>query len=203
MSKSIQNIEQQDIESLVIILENWLTLLCQMQAVQDNLYTLPTEINSLKKKCDLTNLSEKKLLSDRVTSLLSSLDAEIPKLIKLEEKINNIVVLREILEALQQKLKNEPCHKYEQSFEQARLVATKNEQHIETETNITENKSRFAPYKQKISNFWQKNYSISGVVFGVATLAFYSLYSYHISQEKSVETIDNSEAKIEIIEQNN
>ena len=201
MSKSIQNIEQQDIESLVIILENWLTLLCQMQTVQDNLYTLPTEINSLKKKCDLTNLSEKKLLSDRVASLLSSLDAEIPKLIKLEEKINNIVVLREILEALQQKLKNKPCHKYEQSFERAKLYAAKNKQYIET--NISENKSRFAPYKQKISNFWQKKYSITGIVFGVGTLVFYSLYSYHSSPEKSFEAIDNSEAKTEIIEQNN
>ena len=199
MSKSIQNIEQQDIESLVIILENWLTLLCQMQTVQDNLYTLPTEINSLKKKCDLNNLSEKKLLSDRVAFLLSSLDAEIPKLIKLEKKINNIIVLREVLEALQQKLKNKPCHKYEQSFEKARLYAAKNKQHIET--NITENKSRFAPYKQKISSFRQKHRSINGLVFGVAILVFYSLYSYRISRQKPVETINDSEAKIEVIEQ--
>ena len=115
---------QQQIESLTIILEHWLPVLEQMELIKSNLENLPTELekiqqnlNNQKRKQTKSKNEElsgmiafnkeantQKMLNLKLKNILTSLDAETPRLIRLGENINNLVCLREIIEALQERI---------------------------------------------------------------------------------------------------
>ena len=107
---------QRDLENLSVILEHWLPLLNQMQTIQENLCHLPIAIDNLDQYSNQINIDKAQVnsnkaaisreisqleISHKLGSLLNSLDTELPLLVDLEEKINNLITLRKIIEVVQ------------------------------------------------------------------------------------------------------
>ncbi|MBE9167200.1 hypothetical protein IQ238_06525 [Pleurocapsales cyanobacterium LEGE 06147] len=128
---------RQDLAGITIILEHWLPVLEQMDKIQENLGDLPDNLKILRqqlKELDRnSNQSTKslrhgvsraeKINSDRVRqlemqTLIKNLEAELPRLVFLEEKINNLIALKEILEALRERVQNKITSTYDAEFQQ-------------------------------------------------------------------------------------
>lgn len=202
MKRSQQNIEQQDLECLIIILDNWLPLLCQMQAIQDNLHSLPTEIDNLNKfNNQATTELEKIFLTKKISSLLKVIDAEIPRLIRLEEKINNLIFAREVLEALQQKLNNNCDRKYELNFKQIQLIKARDRVSKQTQNKNQHALKSIKNCSKSIAKFWQEHHRSFGVVFGVAAITFYGLFSYYSVRENAeINQLDKLDSQTELLQ---
>ena len=128
---------QQQIESLTIILEHWLPVLEQMELIKNNLSDLPRELENIqqnlndrnrkkfkhKNKESLENINvnkevnEQKILNSKLENILASLEAETPRLMLLEENINNLICLREVIEALQERIKIQSITNYSAEFQ--------------------------------------------------------------------------------------
>ncbi|MDJ0636558.1 MAG: hypothetical protein QNJ34_25495 [Xenococcaceae cyanobacterium MO_188.B29] len=127
---------QQQLESLSLILEHWLPVLEQMELIEKNIEDLPYELetirqgilsyNKSKEKSDdhswlssvafQQSANKEKILYLKLQQILESLDDEIPNLLFLEEKIKNIVCLREVTEALQEHIHNKSTTNYLPDF---------------------------------------------------------------------------------------
>ena len=113
---------QQQLESISLILEHWLPILEEMELIEKNIEYLPNELEKIRKYIHIYNQSKdqssphnqldlfafqqsankEKILYLKLQHILESLDEEIPHLMFLEEKIKNVICLREVTEALQE-----------------------------------------------------------------------------------------------------
>jgi Fe2+ transport system protein B len=138
---------RQDLACITVVLEHWIPVLEQMEKIQANLGDLPGSLKVLRQQLNEldrnSNLSSKnswnkvsnaeKINRDRlrhleIQTLINNLEKEIPRLVFLEEKITNLIALKEIIEALQERVKNQITSSYDAEFqelkyhlEQARL----------------------------------------------------------------------------------
>ncbi|MEL6438207.1 MAG: hypothetical protein AAFQ80_02960 [Cyanobacteria bacterium J06621_8] len=165
-SRDQQSLEQQDIERLIILLENWLELSWQMQALQENLSYLPEDL-SLLRKYYVKDQGHRQIPSE-VKRILENLEQQMPKVLNLKSKISNSLALREIMEALGDKLSHNRNNQYEISFKKAELSylhsqLQKNNYHLRVPIS----------FKQKITNFWEHNYSKVTIGVGIFALISY------------------------------
>ena len=127
---------QQKIENLTNILDHWVPVLEQMELIKNNLKQLPNELEKIQQNIHVENrqqarrsnqkvlsliaisqeINNQKILNSRLQSILASLEAETPRLILLGENISDLVCLREIIEALQERLEIKTTDDYEAEF---------------------------------------------------------------------------------------
>lgn len=190
VKRSKQNIEQHDVESLVNILEKWLALVGQMQVIQDNLSHIPDEIAILRQysNCELSQAE----VNTKIQSVLKSVDVQLPRLLQLEEKVNNSIAQREIIEALEQKINGDRNNDYEISFKKEKLYRD----HLKTTYNRQDN-TKLQCISKIITQFWHKNYLKISIGVGIATIASYCLFLYFNNQEKPKITLDRTISKVE------
>ncbi len=190
VKRSKQNIEQHDVESLANILEDWLALIGQMQVIQENLSHIPEEIEILRQYLNY-ELSQAEV-NIKMQSVLNSLEAQLPKLLTLEEKVNNSIALREIIEALQQKIKGDLDDNYEISFKKAKVNRNRFSSRNKSQ-GFTDQKS----ISQRITQFWDKNYLKISIGVGITTVAGYSLFLCFSDRQLATINIDRTESKVE------
>lgn len=111
---------QFQIENLIPILELWVSLLEETNKAKKNLEELPAHLEYLKEQTNAAKLNKSRISIssvshpsktdelesqkvDFIKTLMSDLEAKLPQLITLDHKINNLVALRERLEALQER----------------------------------------------------------------------------------------------------
>jgi chromosome segregation ATPase len=136
---------RQDLTCATVILEHWVSVLEQMKKIQGNLADLPDDLQILKQQLNdleenqnyyTNNLHNKtnqasKINSDSALRMLphrlkhlemqnsiNNLERELPRLVFLEEKINNLIAQKEILEALQERIQNKTTNTYDAEFQQ-------------------------------------------------------------------------------------
>ncbi|MGK7948987.1 MAG: hypothetical protein AB4368_09335 [Xenococcaceae cyanobacterium] len=123
---------EQQLESLSLILEHWLPVLEEMELIEKNIEDLPYELDKVR-QCIHDRSKEREKNNERnwlnsvslpratdreqalylkLENILSSLDREIPHLLFLEEKIKNVLCLREVTEALQEHIKAQASASY-------------------------------------------------------------------------------------------
>lgn len=125
---------EQQLESLSLILEHWLPILEEMELIEKNIEDLPYELekvrqyiqnNSKGKDKDKDDerhwfnsvdfqrsTNQEEILYHKLQDILASLDREIPHLLFLEEKIKNVLCLREVTEALQENIEVQASSRY-------------------------------------------------------------------------------------------
>ena len=100
--------------------------------------------------------------------------------------------LREIIEALQKKIKGDLDDNYEISFKKAKL----NRDHFSSRNKsqgFTDQKS----ISQRITQFWDKNYLKISIGVGITTVAGYSLFLCFSEGQLATINIDRTESKVE------
>ena len=192
MKKTQQNINLYDVESLANLLEDWLALMCQMQVINENFNHLPIEIAALR-QLSLAELSQAEVKA-KMEYLLANLEAQLPKLLNLEETINNSLARREIIEALQQKLKGNCHNNYEINFTRTIL----NRSHLKTTRN-QDKFSKISSIGQTINRFWQQHYLKISIGFGIATIVSYGLFLVNFNQTTESDR-NYTDSKIEEIQ---
>ena len=118
---------QQQLESLSLILEHWLPVLEQMELIESNIQDLPSELETIRQYIQSydrdrakneahswlgstafqRSTNKEQILYLKLQHILASLDEEIPHLLFLDEKIKNLVCLREVTEALQENIRTQ------------------------------------------------------------------------------------------------
>ena len=109
---------QFQIENLIPILELWIALLEETHKTQRNLEELPAHLEYLKQQINVVKLNKSRASAShqpkisefesqevdfKLKTLLNNLEAKLPQLITMDKKINDLVALRERLEALQER----------------------------------------------------------------------------------------------------
>ena len=127
---------QQQLESISLILEHWLPVLEEMELIEKNIEYLPNELEKIRKYIHIYNQSKdrssgrnqldsfafqqsankERILYLKLQHILKSLDEEIPHLMFLEEKIKNVICLREVTEALQEHIQTKSTASYLPDF---------------------------------------------------------------------------------------
>lgn len=164
MNKTAHLSFEQQLESLSLILERWIPILEEMESIEKNIEDLPYELEQVRQYIqDYTQNQEKnnsrswlnsfnfkqstnqeEILYLKLQSILASLDKEVPHLLFLEEKIKNVLCLREVTEALQERIKTQSSPNYLPDFS-----ATENTKQFKQSNKI------YQGIFQPIRSFWQ------------------------------------------------
>ena len=210
---------QQQLESLSLILEHWLPVLEEMELIERNIQDLPKELETIRQYIQSYNQSQakddehswlssiafqnsanqEKILYLKLQHILASLDEEIPHLLFLEEKIKNLICLREVTEALQEHIRTQSNTSHHPD-----LLVVKNSKKIQ-EQNQKSN-SRFS----SLRSFWQNlinskrfNKRMKFILFFGLILIWniFSNFMYAHVVDKNFDTqVTNMEHRLENIE---
>ena len=210
---------QQQLESLSLILEHWLPVLEEMELIERNIQDLPAELETIRQYIQsynqaqankdehnwLVSLAEKRasnkerILYLKLQHILASLDEEIPHLLFLEEKIKNLICLREVTEALQEHIKNQSHSDY-----QPDLSVSKNTKKINEIPQKTKGKMvPLRPFWQNPINTKRFNKRMKFVLFFVLILVWniFSNFMYaHVADKNFNTQVTNMEHRLENIE---
>lgn len=201
MEKSKQNRFHQDVnvESINVIVENWIPLLFQMEGIQKNINQIYSEIDSLKGEIDRANIdsntpntnifsqvnSDRQLsqaeLDQKMQLLLKNLESELSRLPHLKTKINNLMAQKESIEALQEQLTKNCVPSYAVEFETESSNYAQKFQRLVTLKKAEKgqkNRQKFQNIKQKAVNFLSKNVVLS-LGLGISAIIGYSMLSNH------------------------
>ena len=197
---------QQQIESLTIVLEHWLPVLEQMELIKNNLSDLPKELENIQQNLNDQNrkkaknkdllenvngnkeVNERKILNSKLENILARLEAETPRLMLLEENINNLICLREVIEALQERIKIQSITNYSSEFKSIKNYAQNQEQN-----------KRFKYLRrswQNLGNQTKFNRRIK-LVFVFGLLLGWNLLSNFIYNQTINQNIDNQVTNME------
>lgn len=193
---------QQQIESLTIVLEHWLPVLEQMELIKSNLENLPTELEKIQQNLNTQkrkqakskneelsgtisvnkDANNQKILYSKLKNILGSLEAETPRLILLGENIDDLVCLREIIEALQERIEIQSNNDYGAEFQSIKGKEQKEEQN---------NIFRYISHSwQNLRNQTKVNHKIKlTLVFGL--LLSWNLLSNFIYTQTVNKNVDN------------
>ncbi|MDJ0691522.1 MAG: hypothetical protein QNJ41_23840 [Xenococcaceae cyanobacterium MO_188.B32] len=210
---------QQQLESLSLILEHWLPVLEEMELIERNIQDLPDELETIRQYIQSYNQSQakndehswlgsisfqqstnkEKVLYLKLQHILASLDEEIPHLLFLEEKIKNLICLREVTEALQEHIRNQANTSYHLN-----VSDVKNTKQIKEHNNKPNNIFSFIrSFWQNIINSKRFNKRMKFILFFGLILVWniFSNFMYAHVVDKSFDTqVTNMEHRLENIE---
>ena len=210
---------QQQLESLSLILEHWLPVLEEMELIERNIQDLPDELETIRQYIQSYNqiqgkndehswlgsisfqqsTNKEKVLYLKLQHILASLDEEIPHLLFLEEKIKNLICLREVTEALQEHIRNQANTSYHLN-----VSDVKNTKQIKEQKNKPNNIFSFLrSFWQNIINTKRFNKRMKFILFFGLILVWniFSNFMYAHVVDKNFDTqVTNMEHRLENIE---
>lgn len=194
MKKTSHKNLQRQIENLITLIELCIPLNEEVDRAKAKLTSLPIELEQLKKQAELlkaesqTNPSASHSRSSKIEEtefkldfVVNDLDGLVLYLATLQEKIGNLVVLRERIEALQEeRLDNiTPERIYKLLEKQQLALLPKNEPGIER-SHQTDNTlaNRFHSLWQKIADYKHTRKLIKGTALAAGVVLCFSAISY-------------------------
>lgn len=235
MNPTRNEILQQNINSLSIIIKNWLLVLEQLEILQSDLESVPLELEILQKQLEqleahqkfiqhnsvsaitfknnseeftsfecnrnqaerfqsASSLSQHQQIYRRMLILLESFDHSMANWIVLEEKIANLIALREIIEALQERIyDNKPSDLTEE------LLKLNHVHQISTQSNPPKlndkQHSRWRNYAVKICDFTSNKLAMSLIILGL--FCGWGVTEYLLNKENSNKKQNNQINQIE------
>ena len=210
---------QQQLESLSLILEHWLPVLEEMELIERNIQDLPDELETIRQYIQSYNQSQakndeyswlgsiaekrsanrEKILYLKLQHILASLDEEIPHLLFLEEKIKNIICLREVTEALQEHIRTQSNTSYDPNFSVIKNSKPINEQTKKPQGMFSSLRSLW----QNIINPKRFNKRMKFILFFGLILVWniFSNFMYaHVADKNFDAQVKNMEHRLENIE---
>lgn len=198
-----QNLQRQ-IKSLIPIVERCLPVAEEMTKTQEEFGTLPEDLEYLKRQIEAFGRDESSIVLNRSPSfiqqeseielnldvLITNLEETFLRLAIVKHKIDDLIVLRERLEALQEERID--CLTPERIYELIEIQRQKTQVCDRNKTSTTGD--RFAKLRQNFANYRHKNLVLCGV-FVISSLLGWSAFNY--SSTNVGETESNFTEKVD------
>lgn len=186
---------QRQITNIIPIIELCLPLIKEIEQAKNKLNILPSELENLKQQLEYLKLEPSQATSNdsqspiketesKLDFVVDDLEVILANLTTLDSKINNLIVLKERLEAIQEEridgLTPERSYKLLEKQQQQALESSERKSTIKT--------NYFDNLWQKIANYKYAKELAMSTAITLGTVLCFSMFAYSLTKSQVIET---------------